>query len=57
MIAKAWRPTSLLAVLGKVLESVVAERISYVVETHELLLTNYIGVHKQRSAEQVLILL
>ncbi|KAJ5652971.1 hypothetical protein N7507_010397 [Penicillium longicatenatum] len=27
-IAKAWRPISLLATLGKILESVVAERIS-----------------------------
>ncbi len=33
-IAKAWRPISLLATLGKVLESVVAERISHAVETH-----------------------
>jgi exonuclease III len=33
-IAKAWRPISLLATLGKLLESVVAERISHAVETH-----------------------
>lgn len=31
-IAKAWRPISLLATLGKVLESVVAERISHAVK-------------------------
>jgi hypothetical protein len=30
---KAWRPISLLSTLGKVLESVVAERISHAVET------------------------
>ncbi|KAH7464218.1 hypothetical protein FOMA001_g17818 [Fusarium oxysporum f. sp. matthiolae] len=56
-IAKAWRPISLLATLGKVLESVVAERISYAVETHGLLPTNHFGAHKQRSAEQALVLL
>ncbi|KAJ6437917.1 reverse transcriptase [Purpureocillium lavendulum] len=35
--AKAWRPISLLSTLGKILEAVVAERISYVVETYGLL--------------------
>jgi hypothetical protein len=40
-VAKAWRPISLLATLGKVLESVVAERISHAVETYGLLPTNH----------------
>lgn len=52
-IAKAWRPISLLATLGKILESVVAERISHAVETHGLLPTSHFGARKQRSAEQV----
>jgi hypothetical protein len=56
-IAKAWRPISLLATLGKILESVVAERISYAVETHGLLPTSHFGARKQRSAEQALLLL
>jgi hypothetical protein len=56
-IAKAWRPISLLATLGKVLESVVAERISHMVEMHGLLPTNHFGARKQRSAEQALVLL
>jgi exonuclease III len=56
-VAKAWRPISLLATLGKVPESVVAERISHMVETHELLPTNHFGARKQRSAEQALVLL
>ncbi|RKK79088.1 hypothetical protein BFJ63_vAg16914 [Fusarium oxysporum f. sp. narcissi] len=56
-IAKAWRPISLLATLGKVLESVVAERISQAVETHGLLPTNHFGARKQRSAEQALVLI
>ncbi|KAJ5215239.1 uncharacterized protein N7498_001646 [Penicillium cinerascens] len=50
-IAKAWRPISLLATLGKILESVVAERISHAVETHGLLPTSHFGARKQRSAD------
>ncbi|RYP13221.1 hypothetical protein DL766_009878 [Monosporascus sp. MC13-8B] len=57
MVAKAWRPISLLATLGKVLESVVAERISHAVQTYGLLPTNHFGARKQRSAEQALLLL
>jgi hypothetical protein len=55
--AGAWRPISLLSTLGKVLEAVVAERISYMVETHGLLPANHFGARKRRSAEQALILL
>jgi hypothetical protein len=49
-IAKAWRPISLLATLGKVLESVVAERISHAVETHGLLPTNHFGARPSAAA-------
>ena len=55
--AKAWRPISLLSTLGKLLEAVVAERISNLVETFGLLPTNHFGARKQRSAEQALVLL
>ncbi|KAK4061193.1 hypothetical protein Purlil1_14262 [Purpureocillium lilacinum] len=55
--ARAWRPISLLSTLGKVLEAVVAERVSYAVETHGLLPANHFGARKRRSAEQALILL
>ncbi|OAQ58570.1 reverse transcriptase [Purpureocillium lilacinum] len=55
--ARAWRPVSLLSTLGKVLEAVVAERVSYAVETHGLLPANHFGARKRRSAEQALILL
>jgi hypothetical protein len=51
-IANAWRPISLLPSLGKILESVVAERISYLAETYGLLLANHFRARKQRSAEQ-----
>ena len=56
-IAKAWRPISILATLGKVLESVIAERLSHAVETYGLLPTNHFGARKQRSAEQALVFL
>ena len=56
-VAKAWRPISLLAMLGKILESVVVERISHMVETYGLLPTNHFGACKQWSAEQALLLL
>ncbi|KAJ5117317.1 hypothetical protein N7448_010949 [Penicillium atrosanguineum] len=55
-IAKAWRPILLLATLGRVLESVIAERISHAVETYGLLPTSHFGARKQRSAEQALLL-
>lgn len=55
--AKAWRPISLLLTVGKLLEAVIAERISFAVETHGLLPTNHFGARKQRSAEQALLLL
>lgn len=56
-IAKAWRPISLLSTLGKVLECVMAERISHAVETFGLLPASHFGARKQRSAEQALVLL
>jgi hypothetical protein len=55
--AKNWRPISLLPTLGKVLESVIAERISFAVETYGLLPQNHFGARKQRSTEQALIVL
>lgn len=56
-IAKAWRPISLLSTLGKIMEAVIAERISYAVEAHGLLPANHFGARKRRSAEQALVLL
>ena len=55
--AKAWRPISLLSNLGKILEAVVAERISFATETFGLLPTNHFGARKRRSANQALTLL
>jgi hypothetical protein len=56
-IAKAWRPISLLSTLGKALEAVIAERISFLAEEHGLLPQNHFGARRRRSAEQALLLL
>ena len=56
-IVKAWRLILLLTTLGKVLESVIAERISHAVEIYSLLPTSYFGAWKQWSVEQALLLL
>lgn len=56
-IAKSWRPISLLSTLGKFLEAVVAERISFAAETFGLLSNNHFGARKRRSANQALTLL
>ena len=57
ILAKSGRPISLLSTLGKVLEAVIAERISYTAKTCGLLPTNHFGARKRRSAEQALLLL
>ena len=56
-LAKAWRPISLLATLGKILEAILAERISYAIERYSLLPQNHFGARRRRSSEQALILL
>ena len=53
----SWRPISLLSTLGKIMESILAERISYLVETHTLLPSNHFSGRKKRSTEQALIIL
>jgi len=56
-VAKAYRPISLLSTLGKAMEGVVAERLSYLVETHNLLPKNHFGARKKRSTVQALAVL
>ena len=53
-MAKAWRLIALLSTLGKICESVMAERLSYVVEKYNLLPCNHFGARRRRSAEQAL---
>lgn len=50
-LARAWRPISLLSTLGKILEAVLAERLSFLAETHNLLPQNHFGARRRRSAE------
>lgn len=53
-LAKAYRPIALLNTLGKALESVLATRISYLVETHGLLPKTHVGARRGRSTEDAL---
>jgi len=53
--AKSYRPISLLQTISKVMESVIAERISYLVETHGLLPTTHFGARKLRSSVDALV--
>lgn len=48
-IPKNYRPISLLATLGKILEAVIATRLAYFTEIHKLLPTNHFGARKQKS--------
>ena len=48
-LAKVYRPISLLATLGKNLEAVVVERLSFLAEAHHLLLKSHFGARKGRS--------
>lgn len=53
-IANSYRPISLLPTLGKALESLVAERIAYLVEEHNLLPKTHFGARKQRLTTHAL---
>jgi hypothetical protein len=54
---KAYRPISLLEMISKGLEAVVARRLSYLAEAYRLLPENHFGGRPGRSAEQALNLL
>lgn len=45
---KNYRPISLLATLGKVMEAVIATRITYLIEVYRLLLNNHFRARKQK---------
>jgi len=47
---KNYRAISLLQIISKVLESVVAEKVSYMAEYHGLLPRTHFGARKQRSS-------
>lgn len=53
----AYRPISLLNTLGKLLEAVMARRLSYVAEKHGLLPNSQFGGRPGRTTEQALLVL
>lgn len=55
--AGSYRPISLLATLGKAMEAVVAERLSWLAEAHNLLPKNHFGGRKCRTTTQALAIL
>ena len=54
---KSYRPVALLNTLGKVMESILARRLSYVVEKHNLLPPQHMGGRRGVSTEQAVHLL
>jgi ribonuclease HI len=56
-IPKAYRPISLLNTLGKLLEAVVAKRLSFYAEKYNLLPDTQYGARPGRSTEQALLIL
>ncbi|KAG9513247.1 hypothetical protein KCU93_g10112, partial [Aureobasidium melanogenum] len=53
-VPKSFRPISLLATISKGLEAVVANRLSFMAEKHNLLPSNHFGARKKRSCEQAI---
>ena len=54
MIAKSYRPISLLNTLGKALESILAQRIAHAIEKYRLLPKGHIGGRKGMSTKHAL---
>ena len=53
-VPKAYRPIALLNTIGKIMDAVIARRLSYLVETHHVLPPTHMGGRKQRSTEHAL---
>lgn len=56
-LASSYRPISLLCILSKALEAIIASRISYMVEEYSHVPSNHLGPKKHRSAVQALVIL
>jgi len=52
---KNYRPISLLSVLGKILEAIIADKISYFLTSHQLLNNKQFGFRTNRSAADLLL--
>jgi hypothetical protein len=55
--AKAYRSMALEYILGKIMESIISEIISYLTETHELLPAQHFGGRPDRSTEDAMMIL
>ena len=53
----AYRPIALECTIGKILESITTELLSYLIETHDLLPTNHFGARPQRTTEDAMMVL
>ena len=53
-VPKAYRPIALLNTMGKIMDAIIARRISYVTEMHQLLPSTHIGGRKGRSTDHAL---
>ena len=53
----AYRPIALECTIGKILESIVTEILSYLIETHDLLPVNHFGARPQRTTEDAMMVL
>ncbi len=51
-VPNEYRSISLIPTISKGLEAVIASRMSYLAETHNLLPENHFGARKRRSCEQ-----
>jgi hypothetical protein len=51
---KAYRPIALLNTIGKLMEGIIARRISYITEIHQLLPDTHIGGRKGRSTDHAI---
>ncbi|KAL3965699.1 hypothetical protein ACCO45_000007 [Purpureocillium lilacinum] len=53
-VPKSYRPIALLNTLGKVMDAIIATRLSYIAETYQLLPATHMGGRKLRSTEHAL---
>ncbi|KAJ6436234.1 reverse transcriptase [Purpureocillium lavendulum] len=53
-IPKSYRPIALLNTIGKVMDAIIATRLSYIAETYQLLPATHMGGRKLRSTEHAL---
>jgi hypothetical protein len=51
---KAYRPIALLNTIGKIMDAMVAKRLSYLTEKHQLLPPTHVGGRKRKSTEHAL---